>query len=162
MTDLYPLLFEPVLKDYLWGGRNLARFGRALPGEGVVAESWEIAAHPDGETLVVNGALASRRLSEVQAELGLALVGSANAWAQERGKFPLLVKLIDAAQPLSVQAHPDDAYARAHEGNELGKTEMWVVLAARPGAELILGVKPGITRPAFEACLLYTSDAADE
>lgn len=154
MTDLYPLLFEPVLKDYLWGGRNLEGLGRKLPAAGVVAESWEIAAHEDGATVALNGAFAGRKLTEIQARLGLDLIGARNRWAQERGKFPLLVKLLDAAQPLSVQVHPDDAYALEREGNELGKTEMWVVLAARPGAELILGVRQGTRREAFREALL--------
>lgn len=143
----YPMTFAPVLKDYLWGGRTLeTRLGRALPAGGVVAESWEIAAHADGATRVENGAFAGQLLTDVHAALGLDLIGARNAWAQARGKFPLLVKLIDAAAPLSVQVHPDDAYALAHEGNELGKTEMWVVLHAEPGAELILGTAPGVTR----------------
>ena len=154
MTKLYPLVFEPVLKNYVWGGRNLAGLGRSLPADGVVAESWEIAAHEDGATPVTNGAFAGRTLPDLQAELGLDLVGAANAWAQERGKFPLLVKLLDAEQALSVQVHPDDTYALRREGNELGKTEMWVVLAAKPGAELILGVRPGTTREAFREALV--------
>lgn len=154
MTKLYPMLCEPVLKDYLWGGRNLARLGRWLPPDGVVAESWEIAGHEDGATVVANGAYAGRSLPEVQADLGLALIGTRNAWAHARGKFPLLVKLLDAERALSVQVHPDDAYALAHEGNELGKTEMWVVLGAQPGAELILGLKQGATREALRATLL--------
>lgn len=154
MAHLYPMIFEPVLKSYLWGGRNLARLGRALPPEGVVAESWEIAGHEDGTTPVANGPYAGRLLTEVHQELGLALIGQRNAWAQARGKFPLLVKLLDAAQPLSVQVHPDDDYALAHEGNELGKTEMWVVLQAEPDAELILGVTAGTTPNAFRAGIL--------
>jgi mannose-6-phosphate isomerase len=154
VPKLYPLLFEPVLKDYLWGGRNLAGLGRPLPSDGVIAESWEIAAHEDGATVALNGTYAGRRLTEIQAELGLDLIGARNTWAHERAKFPLLIKLLDAAQPLSVQVHPDDAYALEHEGNELGKTEMWVVLAARPGAELIVGVKAGATREAFRDALL--------
>ncbi|MCB0020326.1 MAG: mannose-6-phosphate isomerase, partial [Anaerolineales bacterium] len=118
MNKLYPLLFTPVLKDYIWGGRNLAdKLGRELPA-GIIAESWEVAAHPDGASVVANGAYAGRTLSELQAELGLALSGSRSAWAEERGKFPLLVKLLDANQNLSVQVHPDDDYAQAHEGNE--------------------------------------------
>ncbi len=155
MTSIfYPLLFRPVLKDYLWGGRNLAtKLGRALPAEGVVAESWEIAAHEDGVSVVENGPLAGRTLTQVHAELGIDLIGTNNAWAQARGKFPLLVKLLDAHSPLSVQVHPDDAYARAHEGNELGKTEMWVVLHAEPGAELIVGVKAGTTPVAFRQAI---------
>ncbi len=147
---LYPMIFTPVLKGYIWGGRNLeTRLGRRLPAEGVIAESWEIAAHEDGASLVENGRYAGWPLPQVHAELGLDLLGRNNAWAQERGKFPLLVKLLDAATPLSVQVHPDDAYALAHEGNELGKSEMWVVLYAEPGAELILGVTAGTTPEAF-------------
>lgn len=148
--SLYPMLFTPVLKDYLWGGRNLqTKLGRSLPEQGVIAESWEIAAHEDGASVVANGPYAGWPLPRVHAELGLDLIGAHNAWAQARNKFPLLVKLLDAAKPLSVQVHPDDAYALAHEGNELGKTEMWVVLHAEPGAELILGVRRGVTPQAF-------------
>ncbi len=152
--SFYPLTFTPVLKDYLWGGRNLAtKLGRPLPSEGVIAESWEIAGHEDGTSIVENGLYAGWPLTKVHAELGIDLIGSNNGWAQERGKFPLLVKLLDAAAPLSVQVHPDDAYALAREGNELGKTEMWVVLHAEPGAELIVGVKAGTTPQAFRQAI---------
>ena len=147
-SKLYPLTFNPVFKDYLWGGRNLESLGRELP-PGIVAESWEIAGHEDGTSVVNNGFWAGKKLTEVHAALGLDLIGRQNTWAQERGKFPLLIKLLDANQPLSVQVHPDDDYALANEGNELGKTEMWVVLRAAPGAELILGVKAGTTPEAF-------------
>lgn len=157
---LYPLTFSPVLKDYIWGGRNLARYGRNLPAEGVIAESWEIAGHRDGTTLVNNGPYRGRSLIEMQNDLGLDLVGGKNAWAHERGIFPLLVKLLDANRPLSVQVHPDDNYALANEGNELGKTEMWVVLEAQPGAELILGVKEGTTKEAFQHALAAGEAAA--
>ncbi len=143
--DLYPLLFEPVLKDYIWGGRNLEKLGRELPSEGVIAESWEIAGHEDGTTRVANGRHAGKLLTELHKELGLDLIGSRSAWAQKRGKFPLLIKLLDANRPLSVQVHPKDDYAQAHEGNELGKTEMWVVLHAEPDAEVILGVSHQIS-----------------
>ncbi len=150
---LYPLLFEPVLKDYIWGGRNLEKLGRTLPAEGVIAESWEIAGHKDGTTRVINGRFAGMLLTDLQAELGLALIGSRSAWAHERGKFPLLIKLLDANRPLSVQVHPRDAYALAHEGNELGKTEMWVVLHAEPGAELILGLAGQVTANEFRVAI---------
>lgn len=153
MTSLYPLTFSPVLKHYLWGGRNLEKLGRQLPANQVVAESWEIAGHVDGTTIVDNGPLAGQSLTAVQQALGLDLIGRRNAWAQARGKFPLLVKLLDAHAPLSVQVHPDDAYALAHEGNELGKTEMWVVLHAEPGARVILGVKAGSNAANFRQAL---------
>jgi mannose-6-phosphate isomerase len=149
------MTFTPVLKHYIWGGRNLERkLGRVLPEDKIVAESWEIAGHEDGTSVVNNGAYAGQLLTQVHAQLGLDLIGRNNAWAQDRGKFPLLVKLLDANQPLSVQVHPDDAYALAHEGNELGKTEMWVVLHAEPGAELVLGVTKGTTGEAFRQAIL--------
>jgi mannose-6-phosphate isomerase len=147
---IYPLLFEPVLKDYIWGGRNLERlYGRSLP-EGITAESWEIAGHADGTTRVRNGHFAGSILTDVLDELGLDLIGENNAWAHEREKFPLLVKLLDANRPLSVQVHPDDEYALTHEGNELGKTEMWYVLEATSNAALILGVQPDVTLELFQ------------
>jgi len=151
--ELYPLLFEPVLKDYIWGGRTLEKLGRTLPPEGPIAESWEIAGHDDGTTVVSNGRFAGQTLTTVQDQLGLDLIGHNNAWALERNKFPLLIKLLDASRPLSVQVHPGDDYALAHEGNELGKTEMWVVLDAEPGAELILGVTQGTTPQNFSQAI---------
>ncbi len=150
---LYPLTFTPVLQAYIWGGRGLAeRLGRALP-DGNVAESWEIAAHQDGTTAVANGPWQGTPLTTLQAQLGLELVGRRAAWAQQRGKFPLLIKVLDAAEPLSVQVHPPDDYALAHEGNELGKTEMWVVLHAGPGAGVILGVAAGTTPADFRRAI---------
>ena len=85
MNDrLYPLTFEPVLKDYIWGGRNLERLGRKLPA-GIIAESWEIAAHKNGTTIVDNGRYAGKLLTEVQDELGLELIGTNCAW-RKNGK----------------------------------------------------------------------------
>lgn len=149
----YPLLFAPVLKDYIWGGRNLARLlGRELP-DGRVAESWEIAAHDDGVAVVVNGPYAGLPLTAVHERMGLDLIGTNNRWAQDRGKFPLLIKLLDAQDKLSIQVHPDDSYALEHEGNELGKTEMWVVLHAEPEAAIILGVRRGTTPEGFRRAI---------
>lgn len=148
--NLYPLLFEPILKDYIWGGRNLEeKLGRDLPDEGIIAESWEIAGHKDGTTAVCNGPLAGTPLTNLLQTYGLDLIGTRSQWALERDKFPLLIKILDANRTLSVQVHPDDQYALAHEGNELGKTEMWVVLDAQPGAEIILGVTTGTTPEQF-------------
>lgn len=149
---IYPLTFEPVFKDYPWGGRNLAtKLGRTLP-EGIVAESWDIAAHPNGSSVVNAGPLQGRTLPEVQAQLGEALLGDRNAAALAAGKFPLLIKILDATRWLSIQVHPDDAYGLQHEG-EPGKTEMWVVLHAEPGAELIYGFAPGMTRTLYAAVI---------
>ena len=148
MNNLYPLTFDPVLKDYIWGGRNLEKLGRELP-DGIIAESWDIAGHEDGTSVVNNGRFAGKLLTEVHQELGLDLIGSNCQWAQDRGKFPLLIKILDANRQLSVQVHPKDPYALEHEGNELGKTEMWVVMDAKPDAKLQLGVKAGTTPEQF-------------
>ncbi len=148
MNDLYPLTFDPVLKDYIWGGRNLEKLGRTLP-DGIIAESWDIAGHEDGTSVVNNGRFAGKLLTELHQELGLDLIGSNCQWAQDRGKFPLLIKILDANRQLSVQVHPKDDYALEHEGNELGKTEMWVVMDAKPDAKLQLGVKAGTTPEQF-------------
>jgi mannose-6-phosphate isomerase len=152
-SALYPLTFTPVLRDYLWGGRRLATLlGRELPA-GRVAESWEISGHPHGATLADRGFWQGKPLPAIQAALGERLVGRRAAWALQRHKFPLLVKLLDAEQDLSLQVHPDDEYARVHEQGELGKTEMWYLLHADPGAALILGARPGVTRSDFIAAL---------
>ncbi len=146
---IYPLTFTPALRDYVWGGRKLETlYGRKLP-PGVIAESWEISGHPTAPTAADAGYWAGRTLPDILADLGEKLVGKRARWALERKKFPLLIKLLDANQDLSVQVHPDDEYARVHEGGELGKTEMWYVLHAQPGAEIILGVRPGMTRADF-------------
>lgn len=147
-TSVYPLTFAPIFKDYVWGGRNLAdKLGRTIP-DGIVAESWEIAAHPDGASTISAGPMAGKTLPEVQELLGEDLVGTRNRGMLEQGRFPLLIKLLDANRWLSVQVHPDDTYGLAHEG-DLGKTEMWIVLYAEPGAELIYGFKAGVTKEAF-------------
>ncbi|MBN1231332.1 MAG: class I mannose-6-phosphate isomerase [Anaerolineales bacterium] len=150
----YPMLFNPILKDYIWGGKNLAKFGRPLPEEGVVAESWEIAAHQAGDTMISNGLYEGKSLSQIYQKLGLDLIGKKNQWAQDRGIFPLLIKLLDASKPLSVQVHPDDNYALEHEGNELGKTEMWVILKAEPEAAVILGVEKETNAEEFRQAIV--------
>lgn len=153
MTELYPMFFKPVFKNYVWGGRKLSSYGKTLPEQGIVAESWEIASHEDGMTEVENGYLAGQSLQSVFEMFGEDLVGSKNRWALERGKFPLLVKLLDAEQRLSVQVHPNDGFVLENEGNELGKTEMWVVLDAKPGAAIIYGLAKKVTQAEFSKAI---------
>ena len=134
--SLYPLTFSPAFKDYAWGGENLARvLSRPVPA-GRVAESWEVSAHPNGPTPISNGAWAGRSLQALFEELGADLVGRRNDYALELGRFPLLIKFLDANEWLSVQVHPRDRDLP----DGFGKTEMWVVLDARPGAEIVLGL----------------------
>jgi len=151
---LYPLLFEPQLRHYVWGGRNLERlFGRPLP-PGPTAESWEISGHPAAPTSVSNGYLAGRTLPELVEELGDALLGSRVLASLTTPRFPLLVKLLDAQQDLSVQVHPDDAYAMVHENGELGKVEAWYVLAADRSTRLVYGLRPGTDRETLSKALM--------
>ena len=139
--QIYPLSFEPVYKDYIWGGRNLGtKLGRKIP-PGIVAESWEVAAHPHGQSKVASGPLAGYPLAELNEHLGERLLGQAAG----SPNFPLLIKLLDSTRWLSVQVHPDDRYANEHAG-EPGKTELWIILHAEPGAELIYGLKAGVDR----------------
>ena len=156
-VSLYPLTFTPALQQYVWGGRNLERlFGRELP-PGNIAESWEISAHPAGISVVDNGPLAGLTLPQLQKQLGLELTGKNAAKDVQREQFPLLIKLLDAQQRLSVQVHPNDNYARLHEDAESGKSEMWVVLHAEPKAAVILGVREGTTPSAFRQAIAANS-----
>jgi mannose-6-phosphate isomerase len=159
---MYPLKFEPLFKDYLWGGRNLDRFGKKLPDSQIVAESWEVSCHPAGPSTIANGKFAGMSLADVVKRYPREILGSA-VLLKYGTKFPLLVKLIDANQQLSVQVHPDDAYALLHE-EEFGKHEIWYILASRPGAQIIYGLVPGTTKAEFaryiemgevESCLNY-------
>ena len=155
--DIYPLTFQPVFRDYIWGGRNLATlFGRELP-PGIVAESWEISGHPTAPTCVDNGAWRGTPLPVVLNVLGTDLAGTSSTDMLARGRFPVLVKLLDANRNLSVQVHPDDDYAAIHESGDLGKTEMWYVLHTRPGSELICGLAPGVTPESFRAAVASNS-----
>lgn len=133
---------EPAYKDYIWGGTRLqSAFHKNAPFN-TIAESWELSVHPDGLTRIDGGAYAGRTLREYLAAHPEATPGITLE------AFPILVKLIDAKTPLSVQVHPDDAYARAHAGSP-GKTELWHILDAEPGAYLYLGVRCAVTREAL-------------
>lgn len=147
----YPIKFHPVYKDYLWGGRNLEKLGRNLP-DGIIAESWEVSAHPDGVSVVKNGIYAGWSLPRLLSEFGREIIGK-ELEEECLQKFPILVKLIDANQKLSVQVHPGDTFARQFENGEFGKTEMWYIISAKPGSEIIYDLKPGITREIFQKAI---------
>lgn len=146
MTELYPLLFTPVFMQRVWGGRKLAAWFREMP-EGPVGEAWVLSGHPQGPTPVANGPLAGETLSSLQERFGAALLGTRGLAAADKG-FPLLFKLLDCQDDLSVQVHPDDHYEGLPPG-ERGKTEMWVVLHADPGAQVVYGLRPGVTANDF-------------
>lgn len=144
---LYPFKFNPVFKNYIWGGRELEKLGKKLP-VGIVAESWEISSHQDGVSTIANGDYTGWPITDIIEKFGVDIVGREVHAAH--GRLPLLIKFIDANNRLSVQVHPNDEYARIHENGELGKNEIWYILAAKPGAKLVYGTRPGITREDFE------------
>lgn len=149
---LYPLIFEPVLKERIWGGTTLhAKYGRELPSD-KVGESWDVACHKNGMSKISNGELKGKTLKEVIDEYGKDLLGK-DLQDKHIKKFPLLIKILDATDVLSVQVHPDDEYAKVHEDGELGKTEMWYIIDAKPGAKLVYGVKEDTTKEQFEKAI---------
>lgn len=131
------LFLCPLFHEKIWGGRRLETdFGYTLPA-GPIGECWAISAHKNGDCLVANGPYKGEHLSQVWMEHPhLFLQDACN-----KKPFPLLVKIIDAEKDLSIQVHPDDMYAAAHEHGSLGKRECWYVLAANPGATIIVGQK---------------------
>ncbi|MGF9917051.1 type I phosphomannose isomerase catalytic subunit [Paenibacillus ehimensis] len=139
----YPLQCKPEFKERVWGGRALEQFGLELP-EGPIGEGWMIGDHPNGTTTVVNGKLAGMGLDQIREQYGSEFFGS-KGFSEKNGRFPLLIKLLDCQDDLSVQVHPNDHYERLPQG-ELGKTEMWYILDAKPGAKIIYGLKDGVTR----------------
>ncbi len=146
---LYPLTFHPVFKERIWGGRNMAGlFGKSLPAGVPIGESWEITDRPEGVSVVANGPLAGRDLRWLMAEHGAEVLGRSQ---MVKGRFPLLVKILDAEQTLSVQVHPPVSAAERLNGEP--KTELWHVVHAVPGAELYAGLKQGVSRGQFEASL---------
>ncbi len=141
-----PLFLEPAFQRRVWGGRSLAtRFGYALP-DGPVGECWGVSAQENGPSVVRSGPHAGEPLADVW-ESDRAFfgddTGSDTGTGCAPGGFPLLVKFLDARDWLSVQVHPDDAQAAELEGVPSGKTECWYVVAAEPGAELVLGHRAG-------------------
>lgn len=149
---LYPLKFKPLYKDYVWGGRNLEVLGKSLPATGIVAESWEVSCHKNGSSIIANGEYEGISLPELVGQLGRELIGD-SLHQKDIDKFPLLIKFIDADNNLSVQVHPDDAYAFQNENGEYGKNEMWYIISAKPGAKLVYDVVPGTTREMFAAAV---------
>ncbi len=141
-----PLKLTPPVKDYLWGGTKLkTEYGIQTEKE-IAAEAWMLSCHKDGENIIAGGEYRGKTFSQFLEAAGKQALGK-NAAAFPY--FPLLIKLIDAKQKLSVQVHPDDAYALQHEG-EYGKTEMWYVVDCEEGAELIYGFNRPVTKEEFE------------
>ena len=133
---MYPIKFENLYYERIWGGKGLEKFRNNVPKDLVIGESWDIACHKNGVGKVANGALKGKGFDEIIKEYGHKLLGN----AIELDNFPLLIKLITAADKLSVQVHPDDEYAQRVE-KDSGKTEAWYVIDADEDACLIVGTK---------------------
>lgn len=132
---MYPIIFENIYYNKIWGGRDFESFRSNLT-EGMIGESWDIACHPNGTGIVKNGEFNGISFEKLIERYGHKLVGDKISV----DKFPLLVKLINSKEKLSVQVHPGDEYANKYE-NEFGKTEAWYVIDAKPGASLIVGTR---------------------
>jgi mannose-6-phosphate isomerase len=143
---LYPFTFHPAFKQRVWGGRELERlYHKPLPPGVPIGESWEISDRPGDVSVVSNGPLAGKDLRWLMENHAAALLGDARP---QGGRFPLLLKILDAQEKLSLQVHPPAAVASALAGEP--KTEMWYVAEAAPGAELYVGLKRSVTRAEFE------------
>ena len=123
---------QPFLRKMVWGGRRLEQYGKQLPLDGKIGESWELSAYPGMESVVSSGPLVGCSLPQLLHEYGARLLGE-KIWDRYEGNFPLLVKLIDANEDLSIQVHPDDAYVRLHDLDRFGKMEAWYVLRHSTG-----------------------------
>lgn len=142
-NKLYKL--KPSTKDYIWGGDTLkTKYGKESESD-VLAESWELSCHPDGPSMLESeGVSLAQYIEQNPTALG--------STCEKFDEFPMLVKFIDAKSALSIQVHPDDAYSKEYEG-QLGKTEMWYVVDAKPEAFLYYGFKEEVSKEIFEAAI---------
>jgi mannose-6-phosphate isomerase len=136
---LYPLCFEPIYQERLWGGRRLAKWLDApLPGNAPVGEAWVLSDRDDHPSRVAGGPLSGRTIAELMASSPASLMGG---MAGQFPRFPLLLKFLDVHEMLSVQVHPADRDTDFIPAGETGKTEAWVVLDAAPGSRVYAGIE---------------------
>lgn len=151
-TSLYPLKFEPILKDKIWGGTRLkTMLYKEISPANCCGESWEVSGLVGDESMITNGFLAENNLNELLEIYMTELVGEKNYEKYGLG-FPLLIKFIDAQDNLSVQVHPDDELAQRKYGQN-GKTEMWHVIASEPGSGLYVGFNKTVSKAQFEEAI---------
>jgi mannose-6-phosphate isomerase len=144
---LYPLSFKPILMERVWGGRRLGElYDKALPPDVPIGESWEVTDRPEGVSEILNGPYAGKDLRWLMENHRDQLLGEAKDYD---GRFPLLIKILDSRQKLSLQVHPPVHKAAELKGEP--KTEMWYVADATPEADIFVGLKPGVTPEQFEA-----------
>ncbi len=149
--DVYPLVFEPILKPKIWGGRNLQKLlSKRLPPNEKIGESWEIADLEDDQSVVANGAARGETLGQLVKKWGSDLMGRAPLFD---GRFPLLIKFLDAQDTLSVQVHPDEAYARQLGPRVRVKNEAWYVIDAAEDGFIYRGVRKGVDAEVLERAI---------
>ena len=139
------LKLKPSCKDYIWGGHRLVDEYHVVCESDICAEAWELSCHPDGPSVIVNGSYAGKTLQQYIDDQGMSVLGT---HCRRFREFPILIKLIDARENLSIQVHPGNSFALTHEG-QYGKTEMWYVCDAQPGAFLYYGFKREISKEEF-------------
>ena len=142
---MYPLKLSPVFKDYIWGGTKLRTDFNKSSSLDKLAESWELSCHKDGSSVISNGEYKGLTLPEYLEKAGKSILGT---HCERFENFPILIKLIDAKDNLSVQVHPDNEYALRVEG-EYGKTEMWYIVDCDEGASLLYGFNQEISKEEF-------------
>ena len=143
ITPPIPVTFEPIFKPKPWGGRKLADvLSKPLPPDERIGESWELVSLPENESRVREGPLAGTPIGDLVKAWGTDLYGGASL---ADGRFPLLIKFLDAREPLSVQVHPKPAKDDRGGWRPGIKHEAWYIIAAEPGSELFIGLKPGVT-----------------
>jgi len=147
-----PLRLRPLFKPAIWGGTRLRPWLGEAPSAEATGEAWILSDHGDSHSEIVEGSAAGQTLRQLMQKSPARLLGHTHA---DTKRFPLLLKFIDAAKPLSVQVHPDDAGAKTHEptGDGVGKTEAWVMLATEPGAKLYAGLRPGVATADLKAAI---------
>ncbi|MDR3460106.1 MAG: class I mannose-6-phosphate isomerase [Verrucomicrobiae bacterium] len=144
---LYPFVFQPIFKDRIWGGRELERlYAKKIPAGQPIGEAWEISDRPGDANVIANGPLAGKDLRWLMEQHAGEILGGAKPAAA--GRFPLLCKILDARDKLSLQVHPPAGKAAELKGEP--KTEMWYIADAAPDASLYVGLKHGVTRAEFE------------
>lgn len=169
MLEATPLIFEPYLKSVIWGGDKICRYKGVAQPEPRIGESWEISAVPGHESVVASGPYAGLKLSELTERFGADLLGEKVEKIYGR-QFPLLVKIIDAVDNLSVQVHPNGELARQRHGS-LGKSEMWYIIDTEEGSKIYAGLKEEMTPDEYvrrvengtfsDALAVYDSSAGD-
>lgn len=143
-----PLVFQPIFQERIWGGRKLAElFGKNLPPNKRIGESWEIVDRPEAQSIVAHGPLKDQTLHELWTQHRQSIFGN----VPESDRFPLLIKLLDAQEKLSLQVHPPEDAAKTLGGEP--KTEFWYVAAAEPKAEIFVGLRAALTREQFRRAL---------